>query len=121
MQNDFLTPEGLLDKAEIIKAIKVPMLAKGMVTSMVEAGVDAVNTMDLDHDGKADIVQHLPKVIAAVNFAIAVYPYVQELKEAIDFKGAVEWLKSKSFVKSPAKIDNVVAKLEQHAASEGLA
>jgi hypothetical protein len=88
-----------LDKADLTKDLKFP------VKGIVEGVIDAINKLDANHDGKADICQYAPYVIKALPVLIELAPLVEPSK----FKA---WLAGHDWVKDEQAALALLGKVE---------
>lgn len=99
MSKDKVDQSGFqLDKKELLEP--VPLVAKGIVGGLI----DAINKLDVNHDGKADIAQLAPFVIKAVPFIVALAPLV-------DLDKLTEWFVAHDFIKDKAAAKALFEKL----------
>lgn len=87
-----------LNSSEMVKDF--PLLLKGPAKQAIEA----VNKLDMNHDGKSDLAQ-----LAAVGAAIV--PILAKLNDAIDFEAAAEILAQTKAVKNKALFAAAVKEL----------
>lgn len=80
----------------------------------VKSAVKKANTVDLNHDGKADISQ-----IAAV--VMGALPLLVALNDAVDFEAAAKALAEKPFVKDKEVFKHAILQLGKLAEQAGAA
>lgn len=85
-----------LDKEELLR--DVPFALKAIAGAVI----DAINKLDSNHDGHADICQIAPFVIKAL-------PIINALLPLIDHDKLVKWFVSHDFVKDAAAAEAALA------------
>lgn len=85
-----------LNKDELLK--DVPFALKAIAGAII----DAINKLDSNHDGRADICQVAPYVIKAL-------PVINALLPLIDHEKAIKWFVSHDFVKDAAEAEAALA------------
>ena len=97
-----------LDKKELTHGLPMGLGA------LAGAFIDWVNSLDSNHDGKADICQVAPYVIKAL-------PVIQALLPLIDQDKMVKWFVSHDFIKDAVAAEAALVKCLKIAADASVA
>lgn len=87
-----------LDKKELLK--DVPLMLKGIAGQVI----DFINSLDANHDGKADLCQIAPIVFKALPLVVAIGPYVHIDK-------LVDWFVDHDFVQDKEAVRKILSEV----------